>query len=113
MKFQSLVLSARETILGDRPVEQRLDVGHHLLAGRGHRVPAAYRDVVPALVEHGILARELGERLRGIAGMRNILVHDYLDVDAAQIWWVIDERLDDLREVHANLAALPELGRPA
>lgn len=92
-------------------IEVVLDVGHHVLAGRGHPIPATYREVVPALVKHGIFPAELGVRLDGIAGMRNILVHDYVQVDPGQVWAVIEQRLGDLRGVHAALVALPELGR--
>lgn len=94
-------------------IEAVLDVGHHLLAGRGHPIPATYREVVPALVLHGILATELGARLEGMAGMRNILVHDYVHVDPTQVWAVVDQKLGDLEDVHAAFAALPELGRRA
>jgi uncharacterized protein YutE (UPF0331/DUF86 family) len=92
-------------------IEAVLDVGHHILAGRGHPIPATYREVVPALVVHGILGPELGARLEGMAGMRNILVHDYVRVDPQQVWAVVDQKHDDLRDVHAAFCALPELGR--
>lgn len=92
-------------------IEAILDVGHHVLAGRGLPVPATYRDVIPALVSNGVLAPELGARLDGMAGMRNILVHDYVDVDSSYVWAVIDQRLGDLRAAHAQLSALPELTR--
>ncbi len=92
-------------------IEAVLDVGHHLLAGRGHPIPATYREVLPALVLHGIVATALGARLEGMAGMRNILVHDYVHVDPTQVWAVVDHKLDDLQDVHAAFAALPELGR--
>jgi uncharacterized protein YutE (UPF0331/DUF86 family) len=59
--------------------EAIFDIGHHVLAGRARPVPAAYRDIVPALVKEGILEPSLGERLEGMAGLRNILVHDYVD----------------------------------
>ena len=90
-------------------IEAILDVGHHVLAGRGLPVPATYRDVVPALAASGVISAELGVRLDGMAGMRNILVHDYVDVDARYVWSVVDDRLDDLRQAHAQLSALPEL----
>lgn len=92
-------------------IESILDIGHHVLAGRGHPVPGSYREVVPALVRYGVLDPALGTRLDGMAGMRNILVHDYVDVDVRYLWGVIDQKLDDLRQVHAAFAALPELGR--
>lgn len=90
-------------------IEAILDVGHHVLAGRGEAIPQTYRDVVPALVKIAVITANLGARLDGIAGMRNILVHDYVDVDAKYVWAVVDERLDDLRETHAQLCALAEL----
>ncbi len=92
-------------------IEAILDLGYHVLAGRGHPVPGAYREVVPALVRYSILENALGTRLEGMAGMRNILVHDYVDVDAKQLWAVIDLRLSNFRDVHAAFAALPELER--
>ena len=66
-------------------VEAVLDIGHHVLAGRGLPIPGTYREVVPALVAGGVFAAALASRLEGMAGMRNILVHDYVDVDAKQV----------------------------
>lgn len=41
--------------------------------------------------------------------MRNILVHDYVDVDPSQVWSAVDERVSDLHDAQAAFAALPEL----
>jgi uncharacterized protein YutE (UPF0331/DUF86 family) len=90
--------------------ESAFDIGHHVLAGRGLPVPAAYRDVFPALSRAGVIPAPLQARLVGLAGLRNLLVHDYADVDPVRLWELVDTRLDDLRELHACLAALPELG---
>jgi len=89
--------------------EAIFDIGHHLLAGRGLDVPAAYREVLPALARAGIIDPAIMERLDGLAGLRNILVHDYVGVDTARLWQLLDERLDDLRTVHAALGRIPEL----
>jgi uncharacterized protein YutE (UPF0331/DUF86 family) len=80
---------------------------------RLRQMPAAardYREIIPALCREGILPPDLSLRLEGLAGMRNILVHDYADVDPARIWAAVDQRLDDLRSAQAALANLPELG---
>jgi uncharacterized protein YutE (UPF0331/DUF86 family) len=89
--------------------EAIFDIGHHLLAGRGLNVPGAYREVLPALARAGIIHPTIVERLDGLAGLRNILVHDYVGVDTARLWKLLDERLDDLRAVQAALGQIPEL----
>src|SRR5688500_9561732 len=89
--------------------EVLFDVGHHLLAGRGARVPAHYRDVLPALASAGALPAEVVQRLAGLAGLRNIIVHDYVQVDPAIVFGLVDERLDDLHAAMVALASLPEL----
>lgn len=91
--------------------EAIFDIGHHVLAGRGLPVPATYRDIVPALARAGVLPEALCERLEGMAGLRNILVHDYVSVDSKHVWAAIEDHLDDLRAVQAAFASLPELGR--
>jgi uncharacterized protein YutE (UPF0331/DUF86 family) len=90
-------------------IEAVFDIGHHLLAGRGRPIPATYREVIPALVADGVVAPELGSRLGGMAGFRNILVHDYADVLPDLLWSAIDDHLEDLRAVHQALASIPEL----
>ncbi len=89
--------------------EAIFDVGHHVLAGRGHAVPASYREIVPALVAHGILPPELGARFEGMAGLRNLLVHDYARIDGDMIWRALDEHIADFRAAHTSLSGLPEL----
>jgi uncharacterized protein YutE (UPF0331/DUF86 family) len=91
--------------------EAIFDIGHHVLAGRGLPVPAAYRDVIPALVSAGVLADDLAARLNGMAGLRNILVHDYVAVDPSRVWQVLDGHLADLHAVHQALGSLSELSR--
>jgi uncharacterized protein YutE (UPF0331/DUF86 family) len=91
--------------------EAIFDIGHHALAGRGHAVPAHYRDVLPALADAGVLPRELAIQLEGLAGLRDLLVHGYADVDPGRLWTLIDTRLAELSAAHAGLAALPELER--
>lgn len=90
-------------------VEAIIDVGHHVLAGRGLPVPGTYREVVPAMASAGILEPSLAARLDGMAGLRNILVHDYVDVDPARVWLVIERHTPDLWAVHGALASIPEL----
>jgi len=39
-----------------------------------------YREAILSLSKYGILPAEFTERIRGLAGFRNVLVHEYLTV---------------------------------
>ncbi|GIV59413.1 MAG: hypothetical protein KatS3mg043_0502 [Rhodothermaceae bacterium] len=57
--------------------------------------PKSYADCLRLLVEHGYLDPERGGHLIRAVGPRNLLVHEYLDVDDALVFAAL-ERLDDL-----------------
>ncbi len=73
-----------------------IDVGAHLVAARGLRAPDEYRDVFERLSREDTLAAALAERLKDAVGQRNLLVHGYVDLDAALIWEKLGE-VEDLR----------------
>jgi uncharacterized protein YutE (UPF0331/DUF86 family) len=87
-------------------VECCLDMANHIIAARGLEAPDTYRDAFGILARHGIVDEELGPRLQGWAGMRNVLVHAYLDIDHELTWQAITEELDDLRQLAAIAADL-------
>lgn len=45
-----------------------------------------------------------------IAGLRNVLVHDYLGINLVQIWEILQHGLPELKEQATNI--LKELGEP-
>jgi uncharacterized protein YutE (UPF0331/DUF86 family) len=85
-------------------VEACLDLANHWIADRGLPTPDANRDSFTVLEKAGELPPELADRLRGWAGFRNILVHEYLDIDHAIAYRAIRDELADL-ESFASWAA--------
>ena len=63
-----------------------LDVGNHIISALGLREPESYGDIFTILSEAGILPKEFAEKIRVMAGLRNILVHEYLIIEPAQIY---------------------------
>jgi len=57
-----------------------LDIGNHLIAHHGWGKPESYREVITILVKRNIVNKKYQSELEGLAGLRNILVHDYLTI---------------------------------
>ncbi len=74
-----------------------IDIALHILAADTDRTPEDYGTAFRELAAVGVLEEELADRLRLAAGLRNVLVHAYLDVDPARIWRHLD-RLGDLED---------------
>jgi uncharacterized protein YutE (UPF0331/DUF86 family) len=78
-------LAAVERLL-ERIVMRAIDVNEHLLGelatGREEKVVRlTYRDTFLRLADHDVYPRAFAEQIAPSAGLRNILVHDYNDVD--------------------------------
>jgi uncharacterized protein YutE (UPF0331/DUF86 family) len=60
-------------------------VNSHISAAQLGYVTDTYADSFRLAAETGALTKELAERLRPSAGMRNILVHGYIDIDRRRV----------------------------
>jgi uncharacterized protein YutE (UPF0331/DUF86 family) len=72
-----------------------LDVCNHILAARGINEIENYSDVLKKCGQNGILPRAFAERIKSMAGFRNILVHEYADVDLKIVHSVLNNYLKD------------------
>lgn len=90
-----------------------IDIANHVISSEGWRVPRDFRDAFTVLEEKGILDASLAERLRGLAGLRNRLVHLYEDVDDSLVHEALAEGLRDLDAFSRVIARLAEQGSAA
>lgn len=82
-------------------VEACLDLANHWISDRSLPAPDANRDTFTTLEQASELSPELAEKLRGWAGFRNILVHEYLEIDHGIAYRAIQNELRDLEEFAA------------
>lgn len=80
-----------------------IDVGAHVIADEGWGVPGSYGEVFQILRKRGVLPPELTERMIRAAGLLNILVHDYLDVDLPTTFAVWTQGVGDLEAFLARI----------
>jgi len=81
-----------------------LDIGNHILAAEGITVEG-YADIFIRLAELGIIPFKFAEKIRGMSGFRNILVHEYARIDLNKLVEVLNTSLSDLREYAGYIMA--------
>ncbi len=79
-------------------IEAVLDLGNHLIADQNLEAPDSNKDIFRILFRNEIIDEDLKESLVKMAGFRNILVHDYLDLDRELEYKIIKNNIDDIKE---------------
>ena len=82
----------------ERCIQNVLDLSAHILASLGCSVPDDYGSLLLELGKRRILPQEFARRISPMAGFRNILVHEYLEVDLREVYDALQNRLDDFRD---------------
>jgi uncharacterized protein YutE (UPF0331/DUF86 family) len=77
-------------------IQIAIDVAIHVLAEASAATPETYGGAFAVLADIGVIEPGLADSLRRAAGLRNILVHAYLDVDPERLWEHLMD-IDDLR----------------
>jgi uncharacterized protein YutE (UPF0331/DUF86 family) len=72
-----------------------LDIAHRLISLTGAQKPRDYYEAILRLGELGVLPTEFAAHLAPLAGFRNILVHEYLQVDWGEVYRNL-QQMDDL-----------------
>ncbi len=80
-------------------IETVLDIGQHIIASAGWEPAEEYRNIFVILQQHNVISSNLLGRVQGMAGFRNLLVHEYATIDHTQVFHVLKNHLDDLMEL--------------
>ena len=62
-------------------VECATDINNHVVVESGQKPPEDYRSSFVKAADAGLIKLPLARQLEGSAGMRNILVHEYMEID--------------------------------
>ena len=77
--------------------QNALDIATHLVSAAGLDIPD-YRSAIDRLAQLGILSGDFAARFRRVAGFRNVLVHDYMEVDLERVAGILAGGLEDFEE---------------
>ena len=85
-------------------IEALSGMGHHVVADEDWGTVDRQRDVPARFREQERIGDDLEETWTRMVGFRNILVHDYLNVDRNTVYDVLQHDLDNIRRLRAVFA---------
>lgn len=75
-----------------------LDVSNHLVSALAAPTPSDYRGSILELGRIGVLPEQFANSIAPMAGLRNVIVHEYTSVDLEIIVAVLKDELEAFRE---------------
>ena len=85
-------------------LETIADIGNHIISDLELGEVSWHRDIPAILAEKGHITREMEEKWIRMIGFRNILVHDYLDIDRHTVFDVLQNNLKDFEKIKRSFA---------
>jgi uncharacterized protein YutE (UPF0331/DUF86 family) len=75
-----------------------LDISNHTVADLKLRLPADNAGLFELLATNKVITPVLANKLTAMAGFRNILVHEYLEIDRRKVYAVLKKDLGDFEK---------------
>jgi uncharacterized protein YutE (UPF0331/DUF86 family) len=76
-------------------IESTLDMGSHIVSEEQLGSVEVSRDIPRHFRQHGLIDEALERRWIQMIGFRNILVHEYTELDRSIVYEVVCERMED------------------
>lgn len=89
-------------------IEVCADIAGHIISDSGYRIPKTYSDAFKILGEHGILDETLSHKMEQMAKFRNIVVHQYDEIDATIVVDILQKHLSDFNDYRDSIVKLLE-----
>ena len=84
-------------------IEALNDIGNHIIADEGYGTVEWYSDIPKRLADHSVINRELEENCVRIIGFRNVLVHEYVELDRELVYEFLEGHLEELDAIKGAL----------
>ena len=73
-----------------------IDLGSHIVSDEGWGVPGSFSEIFYILEDKGVIPRELTEKMVAMVGFRNIIIHEYEDVDFKIVHEILKKDIVDI-----------------
>ena len=83
-------------------IQSLLDICHHIIVDNNLRKPATSQEAIQIISENNIIPAEFAGSILPMAGLRNLLIHEYVKVDLDKIYQYL-QKLDDFRTFQRHI----------
>ena len=73
-----------------------IDIGSHIISDEGWGIAGSLGDILYPLRDRNVIEADLTERLVAMIGFRNILIHEYDDINIDIVYDILQNRLKDI-----------------
>ena len=91
-----------------RACEQCIDMANHAIRVKKLGLPADSAESFTLLKKADVIDTELEKKLTGMVGFRNVVTHQYREIDYKRVEAIIKKHADDLIKFASILVALPK-----
>jgi len=74
-----------------------IDLSCHITVKKNLGNPGKYSDCIELLGKNNYISKELKDKLLKMIGLRNILVHEYIEIDLDKLYNLLDN-IDDFKQ---------------
>lgn len=85
-------------------VQSAIDLSEAVIAYRNFRKPSTMAESFRILAEEEIISGELSDKLARMTGFRNIIAHDYGEIDYAIVYDILKNSLKDIETFLEKMA---------
>lgn len=90
-------------------IQALLDICQYIIASNNWRRPRDNQEIIKIIAANNIIPEDFAQRILPMAGMRNILVHEYLKIDLDKIYQHL-QKLEDFRTFQKHIIAFLKNG---
>ncbi|KKL47288.1 hypothetical protein LCGC14_2337050 [marine sediment metagenome] len=79
-------------------VQGCIDIGSHIISDEGWGVAGGLNEIFYILKDKGVIKAEMVEKMISMVGFRNVLVHEYEDINLDIVYNILHHHLRDINE---------------
>ena len=79
-------------------IECMIDIGNEIISSLQLQRPERYRDIPYILARSGVMPERFADTMASMIGFKNLLVHDYADINLKLVYEFLQTKLTDFEE---------------